>query len=228
MIQIKNLSKSYNKIKVLDDISLDIKDGEVSALLGPNGGGKTTLIKSILGLRFPDSGIILKNSDTLTKIPIGYMPQIPNFPDNLKVIEIMEIIEKLESIPPFDKEYLIDSLNMSLILTKRFCELSGGMKQKVNILQCFSFRKSIYILDEPTSSLDPEMSYFLKYLIKKKENTTILFTSHILSEVQELAGRIILLVEGKLLFHGTGTEAIKKYNKTNLEDSLLSFWEKRS
>ena len=117
---------------------------------------------------------------------------------------------------------------MSSILTKRFCELSGGMKQKVNILQCFSFRKSIYILDEPTSSLDPEMSYFLKYLIKKKENTTILFTSHILSEVQELAGRIILLVEGKLLFHGTGTEAIKKYNKTNLEDSLLSFWEKRS
>ena len=228
MIQITNLSKSYNKIKVLDDISLDIKLGEVSALLGPNGGGKTTLIKSILGLRFSDSGIILKNSDTLTKIPIGYMPQIPNFPDNLKVIEIMEIIEKLESIPPFDKEYLIDSLNMSLILTKRFCELSGGMKQKVNILQCFSFRKSIYILDEPTSSLDPEMSYFLKYLIKKKENTTILFTSHILSEVQELAGRIILLVEGKLLFHGTGTEAIKKYNKTNLEDSLLSFWEKRS
>ncbi len=228
MIQITNLSKSYNKIKVLDDISLDIKPGEVSALLGPNGGGKTTLIKSILGLRFPDSGIIFKNSDTLTKIPIGYMPQIPNFPDNLKVIEIMEIIEKLESIPPFDKEYLIDSLNMSLILTKRFCELSGGMKQKVNILQCFSFRKSIYILDEPTSSLDPEMSYFLKYLIKKKENTTILFTSHILSEVQELAGRIILLVEGKLLFHGTGTEAIKKYNKTNLEDSLLSFWEKRS
>ena len=228
MIQIKNLSKSYNKIKVLDDISIDIKPGEVSALLGPNGGGKTTLIKSILGLRFPDSGIIVKNSDTLTKIPIGYMPQIPNFPDNLKVIEIMEIIEKLESIPPLEKEYLIDSLNMSSILTKKFCELSGGMKQKVNILQCFSFRKSIYILDEPTSSLDPEMSYFLKYLIKKKENTTILFTSHILSEVQELAGRIILLVEGKLLFHGTGTEAIKKYNKTNLEDSLLSFWEKRS
>jgi Cu-processing system ATP-binding protein len=150
MIQIKNLSKSYNKIKVLDDISIDIKPGEVSALLGPNGGGKTTLIKSILGLRFPDSGIILKNSDTLTQIPIGYMPQIPNFPDNLRVIEIMEIIEKLESIPSYDKNYLIDSMKMSTILNKRFSELSGGMKQKVNILQCFSFRKSIYILDEPT------------------------------------------------------------------------------
>ena len=112
--------------------------------------------------------------------------------------------------------------------SKKFCELSGGMKQKVNILQCFSFRKSIYILDEPTSSLDPGMSYFLKNMIKKKESTTIIFTSHILNEVQELANRIILLVEGKLLFHGTGDEAIQRFNKTNREESLLSFWEKRS
>jgi Cu-processing system ATP-binding protein len=156
------------------------------------------------------------------------MPQIPNFPDNLKITEILEIIENLEINPPIDKEFLIDSMDMSSILNKKFCELSGGMKQKVNILQCFSFRKSIYILDEPTSSLDPGMSYFLKNIIKKKESTTIIFTSHILSEVQELANRIILLVEGKLLFHGTGDEAIQRFNKTNLEESLLSFWEKRS
>jgi len=228
MIQIRNLNKSYNKIKVLDDISLEIKPGEISALLGPNGSGKTTLIKSILKLRFPDSGFISKNNDTLTNIPIGYMPQIPNFPDNLKITEILEIIENLEINPPIDKEFLIDSMDMSSILNKKFCELSGGMKQKVNILQGFSFRKSIYILDEPTSSLDPGMSYFLKNIIKKKEHTTIIFTSHILSEVQELANRIILLVEGKLLFHGTGDEAIQRFNKTNLEESLLSFWEKRS
>ncbi|MCB1144453.1 MAG: ABC transporter ATP-binding protein [Leptospiraceae bacterium] len=227
MIKIENLNKSYNNHKVLKDISLDISEGLITALLGPNGSGKTTLIKSILQLRYPDSGKISNPDGNFFDTPIGYMPQIPNFPENLKIREIIDIVSRLEKRKPEDLEYLLDEMKMESMYNKTFNELSGGMKQKVNILQCFSFRKKIYILDEPTSSLDPGMTYFFKNLLKRKkeENCSIIFTSHILSEVQQLADKLVLLVEGKLLFHGTREEALKKYNRDDLEEALRSFWE---
>jgi Cu-processing system ATP-binding protein len=159
---------------------------------------------------------------------IGYMPQTPLFPQNLKVKEILEILETLEKKKPIFKEKIKEELEIEKFENKFFGELSGGMKQKVNILQCFSSEKKLYIIDEPTASLDPHISFYLKNLLKERKTmgSSILFTSHIMSEVDEIADRVVVMVEGKLILHETPGEILAKSKASNMEEALRSFWMK--
>lgn len=235
MIQISNLTKSFRKNTVIHNLNLEIREGLITALVGPNGSGKTTLLKCILGLTFPNSNskILLSGFEYLGKNgikEIGYMPQTPLFPQNLKVKEIIQILKNLEEKETIWEEQIKKDLDIHLFENKYFGELSGGMKQKVNILQCFSSNKKFYVIDEPTASLDPHISFYLKNLLKdrKKNGSSVLFTSHIMSEVDEIADRVIVMVDGKLILDETPKEILAKSNSSNMESALRSFWMKEA
>jgi len=226
MIDIRNFYKSFGKLKVLDGINIAIDSGAVFAILGPNGSGKTTLLKSILGMVIPDSGVIRIEKKSIIREwkyrnKISYMPQVANFPPNLKVREIIKIFKIFRSEISFEND-LIKSFNLESSLEKKFSTLSGGTKQKVNIVLAFMFDSPIIILDEPTTGLDPLSLIKLKKVINdyKDLNKTILVSSHIMGFVEEISDRIVFLLDGKIEFNGTVDQIKKKHKKKNLEKSI--------
>lgn len=229
MITINDLTKRYGTLSALKNISIVINDGSITYLVGPNASGKTTLIKLILGLVKPTNGFITIDNERLNgnhsyRSKIGYMPQIASFPENLTVLEILKMMKNLrEDLTEYDNE-LIELFNLEKEYDKRLKNLSGGTKQKVNAVIAFLFNPEILILDEPTAGLDPVSSSILKDKILKenKNGKTIIFTSHILSELEELAQDVIFLLEGESRFKGTITELIGSTGQQNLERAIAS------
>jgi Cu-processing system ATP-binding protein len=229
MINIQNLHKKFGKNIVLSGVNLDIKEGGIFAILGPNGSGKTTLIKSILGMVIPNKGTInlleksiKNNSDYRNKI--DYLPQIANFPSNLKVKELITMIKDLRGNKTTHDNDLINQFKLEPFLDKKLGNLSGGTKQKVNLVLTFMFDSPIIILDEPTSGLDPISLLRLKDLIQseKAKGKTILITSHIMSFVEEISDEIVFLLEGQIYFKGTINELKEKTNQTDFEHAIAS------
>ncbi|MBP9191644.1 MAG: ABC transporter ATP-binding protein [Ignavibacteria bacterium] len=205
MIEIKDIQMSYGKFKALNGIDLKLEKGQVAALMGPNGSGKSTLLKSILGLVIPESGKILVNGEDtkdqfLYRNNIGYMPQIANYPENLKVKELFKIVKDIRSRYKDLDEELIESFKIHKIYEKYFGQLSGGYKQRVTASLAFLFDPEILILDEPTASLDPLSTEILKSKIldTKKKDKLLIISSHIISEMDELADRIVYLLDGSV------------------------------
>ena len=228
MVSIQNLHKKFGKNVVLSGVNLDIKEGGIFAVLGPNGSGKTTLIKSILGMVIPNKGDISilgknikKSSDYRYKI--DYLPQIANFPSNLKVKELITMIKDLRGKKTND-EPLISLFKLEAFLDKKLGNLSGGTKQKVNIVLAFMFDSPLIILDEPTSGLDPISLIRLKDLIQmeKAKGKTILITSHIMSFVEEVSDEIVFLLEGQIYFKGSINELKTKTNQPDFERAIAS------
>lgn len=228
MISIENLYKRFGKNEVLRGIDLEIKPKGIIAILGPNGSGKTTLIKAILGMVIPNKGSISISGKSIEnqwayRKEIEYLPQIANFPGNLKVKELIHMIKDLHQKPTND-EQLIDLFGLKPFLNKKLSTLSGGTKQKVNIVLTFMFDKSLIVLDEPTTGLDPNALIHLKELInyEKSNGKTILLTSHIMHFVEEMADEIIYLLDGKIYFKGS-VEALKKQTKQkNVEHAIAA------
>ena len=229
MIEIKDLYKKFGTNQVLQGIDLDIQRGGIFAVLGPNGSGKTTLIKSILGMVIPNSGSIkldgksVKNSWKYRN-DIDYLPQIANFPGNLTVNELIKMIKDIRAKKNTDEIRLIELFKMEPFLDKKLGNLSGGMKQKVNLVLSFMFDSPLIILDEPTSGLDPISHIRLKELIQteKIKGKTILITSHIMSFVEEIADEIVFLLEGKIYFKGSISELKRKTNQPDFEHAIAS------
>lgn len=209
MIIANNVTKSFGKLQALDDVNIKLLRGECVALIGPNGSGKTTFIKSILGMVVPDSGFITfedKNilHDWKYRNNIGYMPQIGRYPDNMsigQVIKMMKDIRKNDS-SQYDED-LIKDFELEKLYEKRMRTLSGGTRQKVSASLAFLFNPGVLILDEPTAGLDPVSSEILKQkILKEKENNKlIIITSHVLSELDDLVTEVVYMQEGKCLFH---------------------------
>jgi Cu-processing system ATP-binding protein len=209
MISTKNITKKFGKLKALDNVSVNFSKGECIALLGPNGCGKTTLIKSILGMVVPDSGEIFFNEKTIAhtwqyRRDIGYMPQIGRYPENMTIAHVIEMMKDIrkEKDRKVDEE-LVKSFGLHNMMQKKMSTLSGGTTQKVSAALAFMFNPDVLILDEPTAGLDPLSSEKLKQkIIKEKQNgKLILITSHILSELDELITEVFYMQDGKLLFH---------------------------
>ncbi|MFY0712378.1 ABC transporter ATP-binding protein [Seonamhaeicola sp. NFXS20] len=228
MVTIKNLHKKFNKNVVLSGVDLTINEGGIFAILGPNGSGKTTLIKSILGMVVPNKGEIsvlgknIKNNASY-KHKIDYLPQIANFPNNLRVKELIKMIKDLRGKIETDK-HLINTFELEPFLDKKLGNLSGGTKQKVNIVLTFMFDSPLIILDEPTTGLDPIALIRLKELIQKEKakGKTILITSHIMSFVEEVSDEIVFLLEGKIYFKGSILELKTKTNQPDFEHAIAS------
>ncbi|WP_027137833.1 ABC transporter ATP-binding protein [Gaetbulibacter saemankumensis] len=228
MVTIKNLYKSFGKNDVLKGLDLEINNAGIFAILGPNGSGKTTLIKSILGMVIPNKGTInvqnenIKNNSNY-RHKIDYLPQIANFPSNLKVKELIRMIKDLRGKSTLDTS-LITTFQLEPFLNKKLGNLSGGTKQKVNIVLTFMFNSPIIILDEPTTGLDPISLIRLKALIQteKEKGKTIIITSHIMSFVEEVADEIVFLLEGQIYFKGSISKLKSQTKQPDFEHAIAS------
>ncbi len=228
MIKLEVVYKSFGKRVLFKDLSLEFEAGKTTALLGPNGSGKTTLIKILLGLVIPQKGRVLFNgketkNNSLYKKLIGYMPQIPEFPENLTPMEIVRMVEDLRGEGAKRLEEMLHLLRLEGEMTKRFINLSGGTKQKVGALIALAFDPPILLLDEPLVGLDPVSALRLKNFIleEKKRGKTIIYISHIMSEIEELADRLVFITEGSIVFQGSIEEVKSSTGKDRLEEAVL-------
>jgi Cu-processing system ATP-binding protein len=227
MIRIEKLNKRFGKLQVLDNLDLSIADGRITAILGPNGAGKTTLIKSILGLVKPDSGEIhvdgvRVNGDSAYRARIGYMPQIPRYPENLTVEEILEMIKDLRDRSDDLDEELIELFNLQTQFEKPFKTLSGGNRQRVSAALAFMFRPDLLFLDEPTAGLDPLASSMLKdkILRERAAGRTFVLTSHVMAEVEELADVVVYVLDGRVYFEESVDGLLERTGEPTLERAM--------
>jgi len=228
MISINNLSKNFGKLKVLSDIKIENIDKGVLAVLGPNGSGKTTLLKCILGMVIPDSGTIQFNNNHIIgkykyRKKFSYMPQFANFPENLRLFELFDLIRKIRNEKTIESE-LIENFGLRESLNKKISNLSGGTKQKVNIVLTFMIDSPVIILDEPTTGLDPLALIKVKRLIKKEKTKgkLIIVTSHIINFIEEVSDKIIFLLDGNIFYSGSQQLLLKKTRQKKLESAIAS------
>jgi Cu-processing system ATP-binding protein len=229
MIEIKNIYKKFGKLEVLNDVNLTFGKGECIALIGPNGCGKTTLIKSVLGMVLPSKGdIFFDEKSILNKYKyrekIGYMPQIGRYPDYMTVGQIIEMIKKIRNSDQELDEDLIKAFEIEKIFDKQMRTLSGGTTQKVSAVLAFLFNPEVLILDEPTAGLDPLASEILKEkIIKEREKgKLILITSHLLSELDDMISQIIFMQDGKVHFHKSIDDLLQSTKEQKISKAIAS------
>ena len=239
MIEIKNMSKEYKKNKkVINDINLEIKDGEIFGFLGPNGAGKTTTIKMITGILEIDKGDILIDGKSIKKEPIEAKKQIGLVPDNpdvflkLKGIEYLNFMADIYEVSTQDRvkriKELSEKFEINNVLNNKIESYSHGMRQKLIIIGVLLHNPKNWILDEPMTGLDPKSSFELKNMMREHANqkNTVFFSTHILDVAERLCDRIGIIDKGKLLFVGT-YEDLKKELKENksLEELFMEIVE---
>ena len=227
MISIKNVSKSYDKKnKIIKNLSLDIKNGEIFGFLGSNGAGKTTTIKMITGILDIDEGDILINNKSIklntieAKKSFGYVPDNPDIFLNLKGIEYLNFIADMYGVNQQQRKQKIEEFGKLFeiyeVLNEKIKNYSHGMRQKIIIIGSLLHEPENWIIDEPFTGLDPNSTYKLKQLMKKyiSENKCVFFSTHILDVAEKLCDRIGIINKGELLFVGT-IEEIKEELKEN-------------
>ena len=230
MIEIKNLTKKFQKFTALDEVNLSFENGHSIALIGPNGCGKTTMIKCVLGLNVVEDGDILVDGKSVKddykyRENIGYMPQIGRYPENMTIEETIKMIKdtRKSTGDNLDTE-LLDAFELENIYGKKMRTLSGGTTQKVSAVLAFLFNPKVIILDEPTAGLDPLATEILKNKIIKEKNKgkLIIITSHLLSELDEIISEIVFMNEGKVLVHQSVEDLKKETNTTKISDGIIS------
>lgn len=240
MIEIKGVSKSYVKgKKSVDNLSLEIKDGEIFGFLGPNGAGKTTTIKMLTGILNIDEGDVFIDGNSIIKNPVeakkafGFIPDSPDMFLKLKGIEYLNFIGDIYGIDSQTRKEKIENLSKEFgiydDLNARIQSYSHGMRQKILIIGVLMIEPKNWILDEPLTGLDPKSAHDLKEKMKehKSKGNSVFFSTHVLEVAEKLCDRIGIIKEGKLLFVGTYDEMQKKFSGTNsLEDMFLELTDK--
>lgn len=229
MIEFRGLSKRFDAVPVLRNVDTRVERGCVTAIVGPNAAGKTTLIKAVLGLVRPDAGEILIDGERVNgnehyRRRIGYMPQIPRYPENLTGAGLLSFLTELRGgvgHVSLDEE-LVDAFRIRDQLDRPLALLSGGTRQKVNAAVAFLFRPEILILDEPTAGLDPLSSSLLKdkILAERGVGRTVIVTSHVMSELEELADDVMFLLDGRVRFANTLDELKRRTRQPTLERAI--------
>ncbi len=230
MIIASNVTKQFGKMKALDNVSVKCNRGECIALIGPNGSGKTTFIKCVLGMVVCDSGFITFNDKNIRhdwkyRSHIGYMPQTGRYPDNMTIGQVLTMMKDIrkKNGASLDED-LIQQFGLNSLLGKRMRTLSGGTRQKVSVSLAFLFNPDVLVLDEPTAGLDPVASEILKEKIitEKKKGKLILITSHILSELDDLVTQVIYMQDGKLCFHKSISDLREDTGEQKLSKAIAS------
>ena len=232
-IEIKNLSKIYNKYLAVDKINFQIEKNKTIGLLGPNGCGKTTTIGMLLGLVSPSSGEILiekKNINLFRRDEIlkrfNFASPYVELPKKLTVKQNLEIYGRLYGIQNLNERIneISADLNVKNFFERKTGELSSGQKNRVSLAKSLINKPEILLLDEPTASLDPDIGDFIRSYLqeyKSKNKVTILLASHNMNEVERLCDSVIMMRKGKIIDSGTCNELIEKHGRDNLEDTFL-------
>lgn len=227
MIRIENLTKKYGKFTAVDNLSLEIKEGEIFGFVGPNGAGKTTTLKMISTLLKPTSGsIFIDDIDVSKNIKearsnIGYMPDFFGVYDNLKVNEYLEFYADIAGLNKDEKKKMMSELlelvDLSHKVDSYVDSLSRGMKQRLCLARSLIHNPKFLILDEPASGMDPRARAQMKDILRelKRMGKTILISSHILPELAELCTSIGIIEKGKLVINGTVSDIMKKVEGSN-------------
>jgi Cu-processing system ATP-binding protein len=229
VIEASGVTKRFGQLEVLRGIDLAIPSGRITGLVGPNAAGKTTLIKSLLGLVRPDTGRLEVlgqpvNGDERYRRGLGYMPQAARFPDNLTGRELLAMVRDLRGSPSNEDLELLEAFGLEPELAKPLRTLSGGTRQKVSAVVAFLFEPALLILDEPTAGLDPVASgvFKEKLLQARLRGGSILLASHTLAELEEVADEIVFLLEGRVRFHGPVTRLMSLTGFARLEKAVAA------
>jgi len=207
VLRTTNLSKSYGKIKALDNLNLKINSGEVYGLLGPNGSGKTTTLGIIMGILAQDSGDFEWFDGQFGVNPrkkIGAILETPNFYPYLNAYENLEIVSRIKQVQNQDFDSLLETVNLLSRGTSKFRTYSLGMKQRLAIAATLIGSPEVLIFDEPTNGLDPEGIAEVRVILKRIADSgkTVIMASHILDEVEKICSHVVILRKGKLLASG--------------------------
>ena len=205
MIQVEDLAKRYGPVVAVDGLSFHVEPGETFALIGPNGAGKTTTLKMLLGLARPDRGRIRLGREQRSPVDprarhdVGYVPQRTEFPHARTVAEVLGFFAALRGLGDDAVRRALDRVRLTSHATRRARDLSGGYRQRLSLGQALLGDPALLVLDEPTASLDPEATWEFRTLVEQlqREGKTILLCSHLLSEVERVADRVLILVEGR-------------------------------
>ncbi len=228
LIEFSNVSKNYKELLALDNVSFKIQKGEIFGYIGPNGAGKTTTIKILVGLIKDYKGdvyvnrINIKNNWTNIYNLIGYHPQEAGFQEWRTVDHAFKTFGRLSGLNSIQidqrTQEILELMNLSKVRYKKITYLSGGMVQKLRLGQALLHKPQILVLDEPLSGLDPQMRYQFKKIIKdlSKNGITVIFSSHILSDVQDIADKIGILNQGQIKDIGSPIGLQKKFQIGNL------------
>ena len=232
VVKVSNLVKIFDKRKIIKNISFDVSENSVVGILGKNGAGKTTLLGMLMGLISPSSGKIeilgkdlnKKKNEILQKI--NFQSPYVDLPKKMTVEQNLYFYSRLYGIKNFKDivNDLIDKLKMKDLIKKNYGSLSAGQKTKVNLCKALINNPKLLLLDEPTASLDPETSIFIReFLLKfqKTNNSSILITSHNLDEIESICSKIILLKFGTVVSDGNLNEILKTKNYSTLQDFFL-------
>jgi len=225
-IELKNLTKTFGSFTAVNQMNLDIKEGEVFGFIGPNGAGKSTTIRMLLGLLQPTAGEVyifgqnIKHEGHKIRQQIGYLPSEVHFYESMSVMEILKY--SMDFYPNTSKQELEHYLELfQLDPNKKMKSLSLGNKKKVAIIQSFLHNPDLLILDEPTNGLDPLMQdVFFSVLKKEKEKgKTIFFSTHILSEIEKICDRFAIIKDGSLV----DVEDVQKVKENKVRIVRVSF-----
>ena len=221
MIEIKNLSKNFGDLKALDDVSFEVKKGELFGVIGQNGAGKSTLFRSMMNFYDHFDGEILYEGKPMANIPlekIGFLPEERSLSPKKTIKEEVKFFARLNQMRNLDEKTLqayFDRFEIKGSLDDKIKSLSKGNQQKVQLLASLIYKPEFLILDEPFSGLDPYNANLLMGIIKEINNqgTTIIFSSHNMENVEYLCDRLIMLKNGKIVLKGSPNEIRNSYKK---------------
>ena len=231
-IEVSSLIKNFGRTKAVDNISFNVELGSITALLGGNGAGKTTIISMLMGLLVPTSGRIRILGNDIAKNRYSILPQV-NFsspyvdlPNRLTVEENLNVYANLYSIADVKNQIcsLSETLNIKNLLKRKTGHLSAGQKTRVALAKALINDPQLLFLDEPTASLDPDTADWVRGYLKDyalDKGATILLASHHMGEVERLSDSVFMLQAGKIVDEGAPKTLIKKYGRSNMEEVFL-------
>ncbi len=239
MIKLENVTKSYHKgTKAVDDISFEVKGGEIVGFIGPNGSGKTTTMKLITGILRADVGKITVNGFNVRKDPmktkesIGYIADSPDMFLRLKGKEFLDLIGDIYHVPTEERRQRIEEFaehfELTDALSAPMMSYSHGMRQKIMVVAALMHNPPVWILDEPMVGLDPKSAFELKQMMRRHADAgnTVFFSTHVLEVAEKLCDKVIIIKKGKLLFDGKMEELEADSKNSSLEEIFLELTEK--
>lgn len=232
VLQVSHLVKQFGKVVPVNDLSFDLREGEILGLLGANGAGKTTAINMVLGIVTPSSGEIRVFGKDLARERVAILRRM-NFcstytqlPGNLRVWQNLTVFGKIYRVPNLKRriDEVLELLEIAHLKDRVSGHLSAGESTRLNLCKALLNKPALLLLDEPTASLDPDIADKVRTVtrrIREEDGTSILYTSHNMRDVEEVCDRVVFMHEGRALFVGTAQEILDHFNEESLESLFI-------